>query len=422
MSLIERDHYPEEPVFRAGVPQGRHVHVILLRGQQVIEELFPGITKKLQAQGAIEYDFMQELVSRQPTGWLPRYQSALRGYTCTRLLLEWQIRQELLKNERVQISEGREVVGLLASGDARLVQGVRVRPRNGTAIAESELVEVAADLVVDASGRDSHAPRWLKEMGYEPPEETEINAFLGYATRTYELDVDAARDWKGMLVMPDPPKNLRGGLMWAVEGGRWMAVLAGAGRDYPPTDEAGFLEFANSLIDPALYNVLKEAKPVTPIYGYRRTENRLRHFERLQRQPKCFVTIGDAYCAFNPVYGQGMTVAAMGAIALRGCLRQQQDGLDGLAANFHKQLALVDKLPWQLASASDDRVLEAIGEGRQVKWTTKILNSYFSGLVEAMPGSPLACQTFREVQHMVKPPAALFQPALVWKVLTRKRT
>lgn len=415
--LIERDHYPDDPIFRAGAPQGRHVHIMLLRGQQAIEELFPGITKDLLEQGAIEYDFMQEFAAHYPSGWLPRNRSSLKGYSCTRLLIEWQIRQKLLQNERVQIIEGHEVTNLLASNDARSVQGVCIRKRDTTAPVESEHTEILADLVVDASGRDSHAPEWLQKLGYEPPQETEINAFLGYATRTYELEPDPTRDWKGLGVLANPPKNLRGGLIWLVEGGRWMAVLAGSGGDYPPTDEAGFLEFARNLEDPALYAVLKGAKPLTPIYGYRRTENRLRHFERLQRLPENFVALGDASCAFNPVYGQGMTVAALGAMTLRDCL-QQKAGLDGLAARFYKKLARVNSLPWQLATASDDAVLATMGKGRKTTLTTKALNRYFAGLLEVMPSSALVCREFTRVQHMIRPAATLFQPALVWKVLT----
>lgn len=418
--LIERDHYPEEPVFRAGVPQGRHIHIMKLRGQHTIEELFPGITKKLIARGAIEIDFIREFAIRYPAGWLPRLDSSLKGYTYTRLLLEWQIRRELIKNERVQVIEGREVVGLVASNDGLSVKGVRIRTRNGTAPTEGEQEEMLADLVVDASGRESHTPTWLEEMGYMPPEETVINAFLGYATCTYEPAPDLTRDWKGLRVASDPPKNLRGGIIWPIEGGRWMVLLGGSGKDYPPTDESGFLEFARSMLDTALYDAIKEATPVTPIYGYRWTENRWRHFERLQQQPERFVVIGDAFCVFNPIYGQGMTVAALEAMALHESLRQQRDGLEGLAMDFHKRQAIVTRLPWQQATAQDARVLQAKGEGRKVPLATKVMNGYLQGLSEVLPSSPLAYRTFIEVQHMVKPPAALFQPAVVWKVLTRK--
>ena len=422
VSLIERDHYPSEPTFRPGVPQGRHVHIMLLRGQHALEELFPGITEKLQAQGAIEYDFLQEVALRNAHGWLLRSKSALRGYTCTRLLIEWQIRQELLKNERLQIMEGREVIGLLASDDARSIVGVRLRKRGANALLESEQAELLADLVIDASGRDSHAPQWLQEAGYAIPHETEINAFLGYATRTYELPADPERDWQGLVVLSAPPKNLRAAVIWAIEGGHWMVVEGGSGRDYPPTDDAGFLEFARGLMDQAIYNLIKDAKPLTTIYGYRHTENRLRHFERLQRRPERFLVLGDAYCAFNPVYGQGMTVAALGATMLADCLRQQKAGLDGLASIFPKRLARVTRIPWQLATASDDNILDAIGEGRKISFATKLLNNYFQGLNDIMVRSPFARKTFTEVQHMIKSPIALFHPLLLWKVLTRKRT
>lgn len=419
--LIERDNYPDTPDFRPGVPQGRHVHVLLLRGQQELEKLFPGITAKLLAQGAISYDPGRELYFRYPSGWLPRSRSSIIGYTCTRLLIEWQIHQELLKDEHITFLESHEVVGLLADENAYRVNGVRTRKRDITIHVEGVQEELLADLVVDASGRESHAPRWLQELGYLPPEETEINAFLGYATRTYALPSDEERDWRGLVVMHDVPRNLRGGLIWEVEGGRWMVVLAGSGRDYPPTDEEGFTDFMRSLVDPMVYEEIKKTHPLTPIYGYRRTTNRFRHFERLQHRPERFVVLGDAFCAFNPIYGQGMTVAALGAITLRDTLRQRKHKLDGLASIFSKRLAQVTKLPWQLATSSDDTILRAIGENRKVSSVTRIVNTYFQGLGDIMPSSPLAARTFSEVQNMVKSPLALFHPFLIWQVLMYKR-
>ena len=416
VSLIERDHYPQEPVLRPGVPQGHHIHVLLLRGQQILENLFPGIMDKLLAQGAVKCDFADDYIYRVWSGWLPQAPSRLQGYTCTRLLIEWQVLQELLKDERVQIIEGHEVVGLVASNDKQAVTGVRLRERTRTVPVDSEITQISADLVVDASGRSSHAGQWLEALGYEPPTEEVVNAFLGYATRRYAPPVDLQRTWKGMGIFSNPPENLRLGVIWPIEGDCWMVGLMGAGKDYPSTEEDAFLEFTKGLSDIALYEAVKDAHPLSPIYGYRQTENRLRHFERLKRQPEGFVVLGDACCAFNPVYGQGMSVAALGAVALDESIRHTEGrGLMGLPRDFQRKLAQVNELPWQLATASDYRVPNV--EGGKLDWATKLQHRYFDGITSLLPTEKAVGETFADVVHMVQPPTALFHPAFVMKVL-----
>ena len=420
VSLIERDHYPQEPVFRPGVPQGHHIHVLLLRGQQILENLFPGITDKLLAQGAVKCDFADDYIYRVWSGWLPQAPSRLQGYTCTRLLIEWQVHQELLEHEQVHILEGQEVVDLAASSDKQSVTGVRMRQRTRTAPADSEITDMAADLVVDASGRHSHAPQWLEALGYEPPLEKVVNPFLGYASQIYAPPADSHRTWKGMIIQQDPPEKLRGGAIWPIEGDRWMVLVAGASKDYPATEQAAFLEFAQGLPDMGLYEAIRDAEPLSPIYGYRQTENRRRHFEQMKRQPEGFVVVGDACCAFNPIYGQGMSVAALGAMTLDESLRQNNGrDLRGLPRDFQSKLAQVNELPWQLAAASDYRFPAT--EGKKLDWATKLQHRYLNGIIGLLPTEKVARDTFLEVQHMVQPPITLFRPALVMKVLMRGR-
>jgi 2-polyprenyl-6-methoxyphenol hydroxylase-like FAD-dependent oxidoreductase len=412
VSLIERDHYPEEPVFRPGVPQGRHVHLMLVRGQRILEAFFPGLKDKLVAQDAVEGDLIADYSYHLPSGWLPRMPSCLKGYTCTRPLLEWQILQEVIAHERVQVIEKHEVINLLASSDGRSVIGVQMRLRNRLELAEREIISLRADLVVDTSGRDSQVSGWLDALGYTPPSETVVNAFFGYASRLYTPPPDFQGTWKGLLVQANPPKDLRSGMIWPIERGNWIVVLGGTGKDYPPTDEDGFLEFAHSLADPSIYEALKDSQPQSPIYGYRRTENRLHHFERLTRQPEGLVVLGDAVCTLNPIYGQGMTIAALGAVALDESLRQP---LAGLPHRFQRKLAQVNKIPWQLATASDYRVPTV--EGKQPNRMTKLLYRYFDSIVELLPTTPSVSKTFIEVVNMIEPPLALFHPAIIARVL-----
>lgn len=354
VTIVERDRFPEKPEPRTGVPQSHQLHVLLYQGQRILEQLFPGLTDELASKGAEAVDWTADYQWLFLGGWGPRFPSEITTNPCTRNLLEAIIRQRLADKSHVEFLEACTVTDLLTNTGNTAVKGVRVRERNGTE------VELPAQFVVDASGRSSKAPKWLQGLGYEIPKETAINSFLGYASREYQSLSGQPLDYKVLYLMPKAPDKPRGGVIYRVEGDRWIVALIGVGRDYPPTDEAGFLDFAHSLHSPEIYQAIKDAQPISPIYGYQRTENRLRHYERLSRLPENFVVVGDAVCAFNPVYGQGMTVAALGALILDECLKQRNQhrsngNLTGLAQRFQKQLAKVNTVPWLMATGDDCR-------------------------------------------------------------------
>ncbi len=416
VTIIERDRFPAGPAFRKGVPQARHVHVLLKRGQMILESLFPGIEAELTAAGVPQVDWIADSQALGARGWLPRFQTNLKGVSPSRDLLEWTIRQRLARNERVSFKEGCDVVGLLPNGSASGVAGVRVRARREEAgLGEEEAM--AADFVVDASGRDSRAPEWLAALGYRQAEETVINSFLGYASRYYEAPTDGGVDWKLFIIPRTPPINKRGGAIYLLEGNRWIVTLSGGGKDYPPTDEEGFLDFARSLPNSALYDAIKDAKPLSPIYGYRRTENRWRHYDRLARWPEGFIAVGDAVCAFNPVYGQGMSVAALGAKLLEQTLRESGGDLTGLASRFQKGLGKLTATPWQLATGADFRYAET--EGGHVDRAMRLRWRYGDTVRELSQDNPQIFQTFIEVAHLLKPPSALFKPSIIVQALGR---
>jgi 2-polyprenyl-6-methoxyphenol hydroxylase-like FAD-dependent oxidoreductase len=307
-----------------------------------------------------------------------------------------------------------EATGLMTDPGRLRVTGVRWRPGPS----QPEL-ETPADLVANAAGRDSPATDWLAALGYPAPTITRINSFLGYATRTYERD-DTAREWKALIVSATPPKSSRGAVIMPLEGQRWLVTLAGAARDYPPTDPEGFLEFARSLPSPLLYDTIKEARSLTNVVGYRRTENLRRHFEKLPRYLDGLVSLGDAVCAFNPVYGQGMTVAALGAEALDRCLRLQwrrrADGdLAGLAARFQRELGRVLELPWLLSTGEDLRYPTT--EGGQQSMTSRWLRPYLDAVLRSATSNSGAHKAFLEVVHLTRSPIVLFAPDVVFPVI-----
>ncbi|BAY38604.1 hypothetical protein NIES2111_29520 [Nostoc sp. NIES-2111] len=416
--VIERDHYPEEPAPRQGVPQSHQLHVLLTQGQLILEQLFPGLKAELTDKGSPLIDWTADCPLLLPSGWSPRFPSGITTRTCSRNLLESLIRERVANNDAVEFLEKTQVIGLLSNSSHSTISGVEIKHANGTK------AELHAHLIVDASGRSSKTPQWLQTLGYEKPKETVINSFLGYATRLYQSLSSDDINCKALYLMPQAPNHTRGGSFYQVEGDRWMVCLLGVGRDYPPNDEAGFLGFAQSLVSPVVYDAIKHGQPISPIYGYQRTENRWCHYEKLAKSPENFVVLGDAVCAFNPVYGQGMTIATMGALTLDQCLEQQNQwrshkDLTGLARRFQKQLAKVNEVPWMMATSDDFRWPTT--EGGKPNFITRLMHSYLNQVMQTASNHPQVYQVFLEVIHLLKKPTAFFHPSIMMQVLLNKK-
>jgi flavin-dependent dehydrogenase len=263
--------------------------------------------------------------------------------------------------------------------------------------------------VVVADGRNSRLPEWLIALGYESPHETVVNSFQGYASRRYRPAAGFESDWKALYIQQAPPDDPRGGLISPVEGGLWLVSLVGGDGYYPPVDDIGFLDFARSLRSPVLYQAIAEAEPITPIVGHRATENRLRHYGRLERFPEGLVVLGDAACAFNPVYGQGMTAAAIGAEVLDRWLRgtSSRHG-PGPGRVFQHSLARATAAAWQLSTGADYgfRTTEGTPQGRFARMTGR----YLARVMRAATRRPGVMRRLARVFHLLHSPSTLFGP------------
>ena len=411
VTIIERDQLPEGSENRPGVPHARHLHFFFKRGLMVAEELFPGLTADLLAAGSHLLDQGRDFRILYRSGWSPRKEMGLEFCTFTRPLLEATIRKHLLADsQKIEILQGFEVAGLILDGSR--VAGVNVHPRHQDPNAPVETRALAGDLVVDTSGRGSKAPEWLETSGFAKPEETVVDAFWGYATRIYEPVEDYKKDWKNLLVMNRPPYQPRAGIIQPIEGNRWLVTIAGVMHDYPPTDEEGFLRFARSLSSPELYRAIEHAKPLSRIWGYRRTENRLRHYDKLAL-PAGFAALGDSVCAFNPVYGVGMTLTGLEVLALRDGLRKGKGRLD--SHRFQKQVAKLVAAPWALTTGEDLRWPAT--QGGKITPKVSFMHWYIEQVIRLIPQSEEVFRRFQEVNHMLKGPGALFHPAVLGPVL-----
>lgn len=358
VSVFERDQIEDRPAIHKSIPQGNHVHTLLISGQQVMSSLFPGFIEELKRSGAVParagIDFVfygTDGKSYTGTGSVKEPRDlGFEGHTLSRGLLEHLLRQRVNSLANVKLEKGIAVEGLL--NGHRQVRGVRA--------AGSRPVE--ADLVVDAGGRSSHAPRWLTEMGMPTPEETTIGVDFAYTSAKFRKT-----DYylEPLAFVGGAPPNTRGGAVFEIEDETRHVSLFGRFGDYPPTSEEGFLAFAKALPSPQIYEAIKDAERITDITHHRFPTSVRRHYERLPAFPDNFILLGDAVASFNPVYGQGMSSAALQVQALQQILGEraaQSRGLTGLSSAFFQKTADVIDAPWMLAANSDFAFPQTKGE------------------------------------------------------------
>ncbi len=341
VTIVDRDHWPEAPEARQGVPQARHPHTLMVRGQEILEQHFPGLTSELIEHGALQIDASREVAFFVAGDWRkPTRHADTMAIAVSRPLLEMIVSRRVLANPRIQRRYAHAVVNITTDAARQRVTGLVAHDRDGS---PSALTRLKGDIIVDASGRQSRTPQWLEELGYTPADELSVNTFLGYATRIYRKPENFAEGWKAMYIRPTLSTGTRGGMIIPMEGERWIVALLGTSRDYPPTDEAGFIEFARSLPTPKLFEAIQDAEPLTKPIGYRRTDSWLRRYDQLPRYLEGLLVMGDAACTLNPVHAQGITAAAIGSQALAESLqahfqRALTGDVNGLAPAFQKHL------------------------------------------------------------------------------------
>lgn len=413
VTIVDRDSFPVTPDHRKGVPQSYHAHGLLRTAFPIIEQLFPGIMNDLRANGAATAANKVPLAIVSPQGLLPLPKMP-QTISFSRPLLEWHIRDRVSKRPEVYIIPNTEVTGLLATQDRTHVTGVQMRERGQ----EGHTSTLLADLIVDASGRHSEAPRWLVELGYEATPVETINSNLRYASRFYAKPEPFPAEWQSLIVNGRPP-HPHVGLILSVDHGRWHVTLGGMAGNAPPTDEAGFLQWARDLSDPSIYEALRVSQPLTSIRGYGTPENHLRHFERMQRWPAGFIVTGDAVCAFNPIYGQGMTVSALDAMTLKRCLQEQQRSLRAnFEQHFQQQLAGTVADAWLLATGQDLRFPGVRLKGARPRPGLRLLHRYIELVLYSAIVDPEIALAYFNVLMLANPPRSLVQPHMVAHVLT----
>jgi len=415
VTVVERDALPSGALLRAGAPQARHVHVLLVRGRRELERLFPGFERDLLGAGAVELDFGLSFASLRANGWQQRRPFDITGLFQSRALLESIVRTLARKIPNLELRDDTAVLGLLGDDarPSRRVRGVCVQRRSGSDAPE----ELLADLVVDTSGRGSKIADWLGALGLAAPEEIVVDSDSAYATRWYQAPpadrLPRAWWWKGVWIDPDLPDGRVAGVLSPVEDGRWIVTLGGIEGHYPPTDEDGFVAFLRTLRSPLIADAVALAEPLTPVYGHRAMANRFRHFERWRERLDGFVAMGDAVCAFNPVYGQGMTAAAVSARQLGDWVADARDGALDPRRYFKTQARFLSEV-WTLATGADFRFPKTTGPRPPF---AGVANGYLDMLILAAEDDDVVRAAMRDVIHLLDSPTAILRPRVVGHVL-----
>lgn len=414
VTIVERDVLQDDSPVRKGVPQGRHAHALMRRGSQILAELFPGVLDELVADGVPVWDdgdlskmhlaFGGHEICR--SGRLADPESTM-VYGSSRPFLESRVRHRVRGLANVTFLEGREIISPTTTPDQGRVTGVRVLDRRSGI---EELLD--ADLMVDATGRGSRTPAFLEEFGYDRPIEDELMVRLAYSSWQLRIPSEMIPEQAILLgVEPGRPSTMA---LFRCENDTWIFTGGGMMGCEAPTDFVEMISFVEPFAPQHVAAALRAAEPIGENFRYRVPSNRWRRYDKMQRFPNGLLVIGDAICSFNPIYGQGMTVAGLDAMALRECLRH---GDHDLPRRYFRASAKDIAVAWQLAAGSDLALPEVKGKR---SLSVRLTNWYTGHVLATAESDPVVAEAFLRVVHLVDPPTRLLHPSVVGRVLTRR--
>ncbi|HXW04817.1 MAG TPA: FAD-dependent monooxygenase [Vicinamibacterales bacterium] len=405
VTLFDRDVLPSAVENRKAVPQGRHGHGLLASGYRGLKRLFPDLERELLQRGAVPGDIIGDVRWFQHGCYKAKFRSGFDGLLLSRALLETTLRAQVLQIPNVRIDDESHVLGL--TEESGVVGGVQVSR------GQKPAVRVAADLVVDAGGRASRSADWLEELGYGRPAVEEVPVDIRYTSMTFRRRPRDLGGDNGAILAPKPPRERAVGFMLAMEGNRWIVSMGGWLGTRAPLDLEGFVAFARELPRPDIYEVIRDAEPLTEAVGYVFPSNLRRRYERMRRFPGRYLVMGDAMCSFNPLYGQGMSVATLEALALAEALSRASTPA-AVSKPFFKAASRIIDTPWTIAAGSD-MAFEGVTGRRPAG--TDVVNWYLNHVHRAAATDRVVCRAFFDVANLLEPAPTLFRPSIVARVV-----
>ena len=402
VTVLDRDALPDRTTPRSGAPQGNHAHAVLVRGVMAVRDLFPGLVEELAAEGRPSGDVLAGARVYLGPHRLTPVRSDLEGLCVARPVLEHRMRRHLAALPPVTFAPETTVAGLVT--EAGRVTAVRLKDRT-----------LPADLVVDASGRGSRMPRWLDELGYGETPEERVDIDMAYSSCVFDVPPGTVDARLGVLMAPGAD-NPRGGSAVDLGGGHWLISLFGYRGYHPPVTPDGFVDFTARLAGPDLHRAASAGTPVGRPIRFRTPAAVRRHYERLPRFPENLVVLGDAVSSFNPVYGQGMTIAASEAVALRDHLRTRGTRDFGLLRRVNAEAGAV---AWMMSNTNDLAIATIPGHRSRM---VRLNNAYLARLRRVAAYDGKVARAFMRAANLVDPPLALVRPSIAYRVLTKGRS
>jgi 2-polyprenyl-6-methoxyphenol hydroxylase-like FAD-dependent oxidoreductase len=408
VTIIEKDRVNHQPESRPGQPQTQHLHALLAMGLQVMTDYFPDLPEALVANGAMMNDFAQSMRWYIYGGYRSQFDIGFPVTTMSRGLLEHLICDRVLALPNIQLLDRTTVKELQPNIDRDRISGIKIEQQG----AEPQSNILTADLVIDATGRNSRSSQWLGDLGYETPGESKVDVNVRYATRIYHRDPQDPHSQTWILNTPNAAKQSSFGGMFPIEGNRWIVTVGNWHSDGIPITESNFLEFAHSLEGEDIYDIISRCESISGVIPYKFPFSLRRHYERLKRFPLGYLVLGDAVSSFNPTYGQGMTVAALEIVELDRLLTKNI-APKRLAKTFFNRIAKVIDIPWKLSVGEDFRFPQTTGEK---PIGIDLLNLYVARIHRATLLDVVVGEAFLKVMNLMAPPSDLFQPRIVWRV------
>ncbi|WP_419832272.1 NAD(P)/FAD-dependent oxidoreductase [Endozoicomonas atrinae] len=414
--ILEKDTLNSENGLHKGVGQGPHSHVLLPSGMEILKQLLDSPEFNPREYGIYPADAAEELKWFQFGVWKKRFHSGVNMGWCHRSQFEWRVRQDVLSVDNIQLSSTARVVGLMVAEEGNRIKGVQYQTGSG----KEEIKALEADLVIDASGRGTHTPKWLSEANIASVTEDEVRTQISYTTRRFRLppSLKDSLDWKVLAIYPEPPHVKRGGMIYPLGNGEWMTTLVGFNGEIAPSDIYGYMDYAQSLPQPELYEVLKQSTPIGDPLNYRVPGSLWRRYDDSKQWPDNYAVVGDAVCSFNPIYGQGITMVLKDLQKLRALLeRKESDFTPATMTHLQKQIGKGKIIPGLMAASPDFMYTGTTGNKPP---GVSIMNSYIKALMKLAGKDQDIHQRFIEAFTFLKSPTVLMTPGVIGKVVVQK--
>jgi 2-polyprenyl-6-methoxyphenol hydroxylase-like FAD-dependent oxidoreductase len=411
VEIFERDRLTASAASRCGTPQDRHPHGLLAGGLQALGEIFPGFESDLSRADAVPVQVAQEVQYERPdVGVLPKRDFGLLLLCASRPLIELVLRRRVEAIANIVLRPKCRVTGIVPTTSGAAVDGIRFDAGSG----RSEIL--AADLVVDASGRGALTSTLFEALGWERPAETEVGVDLSYATVVVAIPPNALPDWKLVLTQPHPPYRALHAVLVPIEGDRWIIAIADHHAVARPETWDAFLEASRSLITPTVNNALRYAEPPSGIRHYRFPISYWKHFEQLPRLPHGVLPVADALCRFNPIHGQGMSSAAKQARLLQDVLGRaagEPDPITAVQTGFMADVASVLETPWNMSTSAD----LAFPRTRGIRPENfEEAQQFEVALFRAAVTDPVVHRAIMEVAQLLQPQSRLQEPQIMRRI------